>query len=73
MITCECAYCGAAYKAARSSAKYCSDSCKTMANRKRRQAEASSLSLRELRVGGKANLKALLNQAEFDFTGKKND
>jgi hypothetical protein len=33
----ECEYCGEEYKAKRSSRKYCSDTCKTMAYRKRKQ------------------------------------
>ena len=39
MIWIECEYCGGDYYAERSSRKYCSNSCKSMANRRRRREE----------------------------------
>jgi predicted nucleic acid-binding Zn ribbon protein len=43
MIWIECEYCGTAYCAERNSRKYCSDSCKTMANRQRRRDEEMAI------------------------------
>lgn len=64
MIILECEYCGATYYAERISSKYCSDSCKTMAYRKRKtDYEQALIAYQQKRIINQAHEKWL---AEFN-------
>ena len=65
MIDITCEYCGAEHTAERSSAKYCSGSCRTMACRRRRDVEASCLALQKLHTEGNARIEFLFQQADL--------
>ena len=65
MIDIECEYCGAEYTAERSSAKYCSGSCRTLACRRRRKEEAFYLALQDLKAEGDAKIEFMFQQADL--------
>lgn len=62
MISVQCKYCGTDFSAKRFSAKYCCDSCRTMACRRRRQAEAREFEQTKIELAAVKRERAILHQ-----------